>query len=194
MAVTKKDVFTAIESLEKQGISPTNAAILEITGGSNATVQKYRKEYFDGRQAQAVKDAILLKDSEISLLTDAFSALLKQRVDAVQHQYGEDVKQLNIALAESSGRIDELCQTVELQNESNRQANAEKVAAINEKTVLQAHYDKERKELQAEIQRLNEIAYTQKGRADLLEERLKQYESKAVKEPKAKAATAQNQT
>jgi hypothetical protein len=32
MAVTKKDVFTAIESLEQQGITATNAAILEITG------------------------------------------------------------------------------------------------------------------------------------------------------------------
>lgn len=115
MAVTKKDVFTAIESLEQQGITATNAAILEITGGSNATVQKYRKEYYDSRQA-----------------------------------------------------------------------NAEKVTAINEKTALQAHYDKERKELQAEIQRLNEIAYTQKGRADLLEERLKQYETKP-KQPKTTA-------
>jgi hypothetical protein len=34
MAVTKKDVFTAIESLEQQGITATNAAILEITGGA----------------------------------------------------------------------------------------------------------------------------------------------------------------
>ena len=193
MAVTKKDEFTAIESLEKQGISPTNAAILEITGGSNATVQKYRKEYFDGRQAQAVKDAIVLKDSEISLLTDAFSALLKQRVDAVQHQYGEDVKQLNIALAESSGRIDELAAHIELQTLDNREATAKATAAINEKATLQAHYEKLHKEQQAEIQRLSELAFTQKGRADLLEERLKQYESKAVKEPKTKA-TAQNQT
>jgi nitrogen regulatory protein PII len=186
MAVTKKDVFTAIESLEQQGITATNAAILEITGGSNATVQKYRKEYYDSRQAQAVKDAIVLKDTEITALTDAFASLLKQRVTGVQEQYTTDIAQLTTSLQEASSRIDELCQTVELQNESNRQANAEKVTAINEKTALQAHYDKERKELQAEIQRLNEIAYTQKGRADLLEERLKQYETKP-KQPKTTA-------
>eukprot|EP01086_Lenisia_limosa_P003855 TRINITY_DN185_c0_g1_i4.p1 TRINITY_DN185_c0_g1~~TRINITY_DN185_c0_g1_i4.p1 ORF type:complete len:195 (-),score=30.12 TRINITY_DN185_c0_g1_i4:1382-1966(-) len=186
MAVTKKDVFTAIESLEQQGITATNATILEITGGSNATVQKYRKEYYDSRQAQAVKDAIVLKDTEITALTDAFASLLKQRVTGVQEQYTTDIAQLTASLQEASSRIDELCQTVELQNESNRQANAEKVTAINEKTALQAHYDKERKELQAEIQRLNEIAYTQKGRADLLEERLKQYETKP-KQPKTTA-------
>ena len=186
MAVTKKDVFTAIESLEQQGITATNAAILDITGGSNATVQKYRKEYYDSRQAQAVKDAIVLKDTEITALTDAFASLLKQRVTRVQEQYTTDIAQLTASLQEASSRIDELCQTVELQNESNRQANAEKVTAINEKTALQAHYDKERKELQAEIQRLNEIAYTQKGRADLLEERLKQYETKP-KQPKTTA-------
>lgn len=186
MAVTKKDVFTAIESLEQQGITATNAAILEITGGSNATVQKYRKEYYDSRQAQAVKDAIVLKDTEITALTDDFASLLKQRVTRVQEQYTTDIAQLTASLQEASSRIDELCQTVELQNESNRQANAEKVTAINEKTALQAHYDKERKELQAEIQRLNEIAYTQKGRADLLEERLKQYETKP-KQPKTTA-------
>ena len=186
MAVTKKDVFTAIESLEQQGITATNAALLEITGGSNATVQKYRKEYYDSRQAQAVKDAIVLKDTEITALTDAFASLLKQRVTGVQEQYTTDIAQLTTSLQEALSRIDELCQTVELQNESNRQANAEKVTAINEKTALQAHYDKERKELQAEIQRLNEIAYTQKGRADLLEERLKQYETKP-KQPKTTA-------
>ena len=96
------------------------------------------------------------------------------------------------ALTESSGRIDELAAHIELQTLDNREATAKATAAINEKATLQAHYEKLHKEQQAEIQRLSELAFTQKGRADLLEERLKQYESK--KEPKAKAATAQNQT
>ena len=176
MAVTKKDVFSAIEQLEKQGVNATNAAILEVTGGSNATVQKYRKEYYDNRQAQAIKESIVLKDSEISLLTEAFATLLKQRVAGVQEQYKADIEQLNIALSESSARVDELVQAIDIQNESNREANTRATNAVNEKATLQAHYEKERKEMQAEIQRLNEIAYTHKGRADLLEERIKQYE------------------
>ena len=145
MAVTKKDVFSAIEQLEKQGVNATNAAILEVTGGSNATIQKYRKEYYDSRQAQAVKESIVLKDSEITLLTDAFAALLKQRVAGVEEQYKTDVEQLNTALAESSTRVDELVHAVDVQNEFNREANARAVNAVNEKTTLQAHYEKERK-------------------------------------------------
>lgn len=180
MAVTKKDVFEAIESLEQQGVAATNSAILLITGGSNATVQKYRKEYYDNRQAQAIKDAIVLKDSEVTTLTDAFASLLKQRVTGVQEQYTADIAQLTASLQEASGRIDELAAHIEIQTADNREANAKATAAINEKMALQAHYEKLHKEQLAEIQRLNEIAYTQKGRADLLEERLKQYETKAV--------------
>ena len=38
MAVTKSDVLRAIEQLEANDQKPTNANILAITGGSNATV------------------------------------------------------------------------------------------------------------------------------------------------------------
>ena len=179
MAVTKQNVIDAIEQLEAQGASVTNANILEITGGSNATVQKYRREYYNGRQAQIAKASIVLQDNETKLLTDAFATLLKQRVSTVQERYDADITQLNTALAEASLRIDELAQAIDAQNIVNREATAQATQAVNEKATLQAHYESERKQMQAEINRLNELAFTQKGRADLLEERIKQFENNA---------------
>ena len=179
MAVTKHTVIDAIEQLEAQGASVTNANILEITGGSNATVQKYRREYYNGRQAQIAKASIVLQDNETKLLTDAFATLLKQRVSTVQERYDADITQLNTALAEASLRIDELAQAIDAQNIVNREATAQATQAVNEKATLQAHYESERKQMQAEINRLNELAFTQKGRADLLEERIKQFENNA---------------
>lgn len=179
MAVTKQNVFDAIEQLEAQGASIANANILEITGGSNATVQKYRREYYNGRQAQIAKASIVLQDNETKLLTDAFATLLKQRVSTVQERYDADITQLNTALAEASLRIDELAQAIDAQNIVNREATAQATQAVNEKATLQAHYESERKQMQAEINRLNELAFTQKGRADLLEERIKQFENNA---------------
>lgn len=38
MAVTKHDILKAIEQIERQGETPTNASILSLVGGSNATV------------------------------------------------------------------------------------------------------------------------------------------------------------
>ena len=55
MAVTKNDVLNAIEQLESNDQNPTNANILAITGGSNATIQKYRSEIMQERQQQAFK-------------------------------------------------------------------------------------------------------------------------------------------
>ena len=76
MAVTKNDVLTAIEQIESRGDNPTNANILAIVGGSNATVQKYRSEIMNERQQQAFKSRIVLKDSELSKLTNTFNDLL----------------------------------------------------------------------------------------------------------------------
>lgn len=182
MAITKKTVFDAIESLEAQGIIATNAAILEITGGSNATVQKYRKEYYEQRQAQAVREAIILKDSEVHALTEAFAALLKQRVDGIQAQYAGDLQQLSDTLAQASNEADLLRQKVGVQEKQIAELVDESQTLRNSLAFHEKHSQKEKQELQAEIQRLNELAYTHKGRAELLEERLKQYESKSKAE------------
>lgn len=178
MAITKKMVFDAIESLEARGIPATNAAILEITGGSNATVQKYRREYYEQRQAQAVREAIILKDSEVTALSEAFATLLKHRVDGIQTQYVGDLQQLSDALTQASNESDVLRQTVTAQEKQIADLLDEARALRSNLDFHENLHKKEKQELQAEIQRLNELAYTHKGRADLLEERLKQYESK----------------
>lgn len=182
MAITKKMVFDAIESLEAQGIPATNAAIREMIGGSNATIQKYRKEYYEQRQAQAVREAIILKESEVTVLTEAFAALLKQRVDGIQVQYSKDLQQLADTLAQASNEADVLHQTVGTQEKQIAELAEEGRTLRSNLDFHESLHKKEKQELQAEIQRLNELAYTHKGRADLLEERLKQYESKAKAE------------
>lgn len=117
-SITKQDVINAIQQLQDQGVTATNQAILEITGGSNATVQKYRKEYFDSITAQAVKESIVLKESEASTLTAAFAALLKSRIDGVKAEYEAVLDQLNAALQETSTHNDQLLLNVEtLQND-----------------------------------------------------------------------------
>ena len=55
MAVTKSDVLNAIEQLEANDQKPTNANILAITGGSNATVNKYRSEILNERMSSLLK-------------------------------------------------------------------------------------------------------------------------------------------
>lgn len=179
MTATKKTIFDAIESIEAQGRTATNAAILEITGGSNATVQKYRKEYYEQRQAQAVREAIILKDSEVHALTEAFAALLKQRVDGVHLQYVIDLQRLGDSLAHTSHEMDQLRQKVESQEKQIAELVEERQTLRNNLDFNEKSHKEEKQELQTEIKRLNELAYTHKGRAELLEERLKQYESKS---------------
>lgn len=178
MAVTKANVFDAIASLELQGKVATNSAILAITGGSNVTIQKYRKEFYEQRQAQTIKESMILKDSELSVLTDAFAALLKQRITIVQEQHSVIIKQLTDSLAEASSELDQLRLSDEALQASTKVAQEHAANALAEKNLLLTQHEKERKEMQAEIHRLNELAYTQKGRADVLEERIKQYEYK----------------
>lgn len=180
MAVSKKDIYLAIETLEAQGIVATNAAILAATGGSNATVQKYRKEYYDQRQAQIIKESIVLRDQEISVLTDAFSILLKQRIEALQHQYMIDTQQLTESLAQVSNELDGMHELV-----ATTKQQLTELVDVNKK--LTSNYElqekrhvQDRQELQAQVQQLNELAYTHKGRAELLAERIKQYETKLV--------------
>jgi hypothetical protein len=176
MAVTKKDVFDAINQLHDQSLIATNQAILEITGGSNATIQKYRKEFFDAKTAHAVKESIVLKDAEVSVLTQAFSELLKNRVGGLSSEFDNATGQLNESLSESSSRNDALTATVENQQKQLAEAQQLIVQLKNQIDFAKEAHAAEKTELSTKIGELNELAYTQKGRADLLEERLKQFE------------------
>lgn len=178
--VTQQDVLTAIEQLEAEGKSATNDAIRNITGGSNATVQKHRKAIFDQRAAQVAREAIILKETEVRVLTDAFATLLKQRVDGIQTSFAGDLKQLIDSLTQASSEVDSLTQKLMAQEVKITGLMEEGRTLRNNLDFVEKSYREEKLELQAEIKSLSKEAYTQKGRADVLEERLKQYEGKEL--------------
>ena len=106
MAITKNDVLTAIEQIESRGDNPTNANILAIVGGSNATVQKYRSEIMSERQQQAFKSRIVLKDSELSKLTNTFNSLLSDRLGELNSELSSIIRQLENSNSELSHTLD----------------------------------------------------------------------------------------
>lgn len=106
MAVTRNDVLSAIEQLESEGQNPTNANIHAITGGSNGTVQKYRSEIMAERQQQAFKSRIVLKDSELSKLTDTFNNLLSNRLGELNSELSKIIQQLESSNSELSNDLD----------------------------------------------------------------------------------------
>ena len=106
MAVTKNDVVDAIEQLESNDQNPTNANILAITGGSNATIQKYRSEIMQERQQQAFKSRIVLKDNELSKLTNTFNSLLSDRLGELNSELSSIITQLENSNTELSHTLD----------------------------------------------------------------------------------------
>ena len=106
MAVTKNDVLNAIEQLESNDQNPTNANILAITGGSNATIQKYRSEIMQERQQQAFKSRIVLKDNELSKLTNTFNSLLSDRLGELNSELSSIITQLENSNSELSHTLD----------------------------------------------------------------------------------------
>ena len=106
MAVTKNDVLNAIEQLESNDQNPTNANILAITGGSNATIQKYRSEIMQERQQQAFKSRIVLRDSELSKLTTTFNDLLANRLGDLNSELSSIITQLENSNSELSHTLD----------------------------------------------------------------------------------------
>lgn len=168
MAITKSDVLTAIEQLEQNGDSPTNANILAITGGSNATVQKYRSEIMVERKHQAVQSRIVLNDTDIKKLTAAFNDLLSLRLEGVSSELTDIMKQLEATNRQLSTDLDD---TQEQLKHAKKQL-ASREATINELknevVFIQKNHAKEREELNEKLVEM----YKQSGKIELLTERL----------------------
>lgn len=168
MAITKSDVLTAIEKLEQQGDTPTNANILAITGGSNATVQKYRSEIMAERQYQAVQSRIVLNDNDIKKLTATFNDLLAVRLGGVSNELTDIIKQLETTNRQLSADLDD---TQEQLKHAKKQL-ASREATINELknevVFIQKNHAKEREELNEKLVEM----YKQSGKIELLTERL----------------------
>ena len=168
MAITKNDVLTAIEQIESRGDNPTNANILAIVGGSNATVQKYRSEIMAERQQQAFKSRIVLKDSELSKLTNTFNDLLANRLGELNSELTQIINQLQTSNDDLSAQLDVIQN--ELANANNQsKAKDERISELeNELSFIEKKASREKDELNAQLVEL----YKQAGKVELLTEKL----------------------
>ena len=173
MAVTKNDVLTAIEQIESRGDNPTNANILAIVGGSNATVQKYRSEIMSERQKQAFKSRIVLKDSELSKLTNTFNDLLANRLGELNSELTQIINQLQTSNDDLSAQLDVI--QGELVNANNQsKAKDERISELeNELSFIEKKASREKDELNAQLVEL----YKQAGKVELLTEKLASLET-----------------
>lgn len=168
MAVTKNDVLTAIEQIESRGDNPTNANILAIVGGSNATVQKYRSEIMSERQQQAFKSRIVLKDSELLKLTNTFNDLLANRLGELNSELTQIINQLQTSNDDLSSQLDVI--QSELVNATNQlKAKDERISELeNELSFIEKKASREKDELNTQLVEL----YKQAGKVELLTEKL----------------------
>ena len=173
MAITKNDVLTAIEQIESRGNNPTNANILAIVGGSNATVQKYRSEIMNERQQQAFKSRIVLKDSELSKLTNTFNDLLANRLGELNSELTQIINQLQTSNDDLSAQLDVIQN--ELANANNQsKAKDERISELeNELSFIEKKASREKDELNAQLVEL----YKQAGKVELLTEKLASLET-----------------
>ena len=168
MAVTKNDVLTAIEQIESRGDNPTNANILAIVGGSNATVQKYRSEIMNERQQQAFKSRIVLKDNELSKLTNTFNDLLANRLGELNSELTQIINQLQTSSDDLSAQLD-MIQAELLTTQNQSKAKDERIGELeNELSFIEKKANREKDELNAQLVEL----YKQAGKVELLTEKL----------------------
>ena len=168
MAITRNDVLTAIEQIESRGDNPTNANILAIVGGSNATVQKYRSEIMSERQQQAFKSRIVLKDSELSKLTNTFNDLLANRLGELNSELTQIINQLQTSNDDLSAQLD-VIQSELLTTQNQSKAKDERIGELeNELSFIEKKASREKDELNAQLVEL----YKQAGKVELLTEKL----------------------
>ena len=168
MAVTKNDILTAIEQIESRGDNPTNANILAIVGGSNATVQKYRSEIMAERQQQAFKSRIVLKDNELSKLTNTFNDLLANRLGELNSELTQIINQLQTSNDDLSAQLD-MIQAELLTTQNQSKVKDERIGELeNELSFIEKKANREKDELNAQLVEL----YKQAGKVELLTEKL----------------------
>ncbi len=165
--VTKTDVQTAIDSLRTDGVNPTNKAIREFIGsGSNATINKYRKEIIDGEVSSEVKANNTLSDDEIRKLGDTFSQLLVNRLDDLGNTYADDKKALEQDNADLSLELDNAQKTIE-------QLEQDKQQLENDKLILNSDVSKLERQIQEQMNEIKSL-YQKVGQVELLQQQLEQ--------------------
>ena len=179
MAVTKSDILKAIEQLELENQNPTNANILALTGGSNATIQKYRAEIMAERQQQAFKSRIVLKDSELSKLTNTFNDLLANRLGEHNSELSTVIAQLETSNSELSNNLDQALSDLAIANKKIENLTSTIKELETKISFANEAFDIERKTILDEKESLNKQLFElakEVGKVELLTAKLEQSE------------------
>ena len=172
MAVTKSDVLRAIEQLEANDQKPTNANILAITGGSNATVNKYRSEILNERLEQSFENKIRLNENELMAVSTVFDRILSSRLATLRAEYEARIVNNEITANNLLDRIDVLENLLDERNNELLVMNHELTEAKAKVSLIQENATAEKENL---TKQLFELA-KESGKVEFLNSKVEQLE------------------
>lgn len=109
-AVTKQDVFDAIEQLLAETGRYTNQSIMDLIGGSSVTIQKYRREWEREHREEVEKKTLSLKEQEQKKLSAVVAEIISGRVTEISDSYASEVQRLSDELEKVEGDKENLAQ------------------------------------------------------------------------------------
>ena len=172
MAVTKSDVLRAIEQLEANDQKPTNANILAIVGGSNATVNKYRSEILNERLEQSFENKIRLNENELMAVSTVFDRILSSRLATLRAEYEARIVNNEITANNLLDRIDVLENLLDEKNNELLVMNHELTEAKAKVSLIQENATAEKENL---TKQLFELA-KESGKVEFLNSKVEQLE------------------
>jgi hypothetical protein len=172
MAVTKSDVLNAIEQLEANDQKPTNANILAITGGSNATVNKYRSEILNERIEQSFENKIRLNENELMSVSTVFDRILSIRLGTLRAEYEAHIVNNEITVSNLLDRIDVLENLLDEKNNELLVMNHELTEAKAKVSLIQENATAEKENLNRQLLELAK----ESGKVEFLNSKVEQLE------------------
>ena len=172
MAVTKSDVLNAIEQLEANDQKPTNANILAITGGSNATVNKYRSEILNERIEQSFENKIRLNENELMSVSTVFDRILSIRLGTLRAEYEAHIVNNEITVSNLLDRIDVLENLLDEKNNDLLVMNHELTEAKAKVSLIQENATAEKENLNKQLFELAK----ESGKVEFLNSKVEQLE------------------
>lgn len=172
MAVTKSDVLRAIEQLEANDQKPTNANILAIVGGSNATVNKYRSEILNERLEQSFENKIRLNENELMAVSTVFDRILSSRLATLRAEYEARIVNNEITANNLLDRIDVLENLLDEKNNELLVMNHELTEAKAKVSLIQENATAEKENLNKQLFELAK----ESGKVEFLNSKIEQLE------------------
>lgn len=172
MAVTKSDVLNAIEQLEANDQKPTNANILAIVGGSNATVNKYRSEILNERLEQSFENKIRLNENELMSVSTVFDRILSSRLATLRAEYEAHIVNNEITVSNLLDRIDVLENLLDEKNNELLVMNYELTEAKAKVSLIQENATAEKENLNKQLLDLAK----ESGKVEFLNSKVEQLE------------------